>query len=94
MPGLSLLWRAVTVGSYDDCTQYDTTQCGFQYSDSGQAAFCPVLQPSSWPALMQVCSSLSLHLTVFTKHQTGTLFISCPHIGHHCILHCFLDQRI
>lgn len=41
-------------GSYADCTAYDTTRCGFEYSDSGQAAYCAVPQPSSWPALMQV----------------------------------------
>ncbi|KAL0019993.1 hypothetical protein WJX79_010913 [Trebouxia sp. C0005] len=41
-------------GSYDDCNQYDDTMCGFEYSNSGQAAYCAVSQPSSWPALMQV----------------------------------------
>ena len=59
---------AVSPGSYDDCNQYDDTMCGFEYSNSGQAAFCAVPQPSSWPALMQVMPVLKL------------LFCFCPGI--------------
>lgn len=51
---------AVSSGSYDDCNQYDDTMCGFEYSNSGQAAYCAVPQPSSWPALMQVMPVLKL----------------------------------
>ena len=50
----------VSSGSYDDCNQYDDTMCGFEYSNSGQAAYCAVPQPSSWPALMQVMPVLNL----------------------------------
>lgn len=53
----SLFW--VSSGSYDDCNQYDTTRCGFAYSDSGQAAYCAVPEPSSWPAMMQVTIPLA-----------------------------------
>lgn len=36
--------------------------CGFEYSNSGQAAYCAVPQPSSWPALMQVIWLAVVHL--------------------------------
>lgn len=75
---LGPLWYAA--GSYDDCTQYDTTQCGFQYSDSGQAAFCPVPQPSSWPALMQVFSPsracMFIASCIFQQAALHTLFMA------------------
>ena len=69
---LSKLW--CDAGSYDDCTQYDTTQCGFQYSDSGQAAYCPVPQPSSWPALMQV------HLLTLARQHAPCLCHAMPYL--------------
>ena len=39
--------------AWEDCDNYDTSRCGFQYSDAGQASFCTLPTPSSWPALLQ-----------------------------------------
>lgn len=61
-----LFWASS--GSYDDCNVYDTMRCGFAYSDSGQAAYCAVPQPSSWPAMMQVTPPLA-HPTVNSLHH-------------------------
>ncbi|GFR42637.1 hypothetical protein Agub_g3573 [Astrephomene gubernaculifera] len=36
------------------CLQYDKTQCGLQYSSEKQASWCEVLEPSSWPPVVQV----------------------------------------
>lgn len=40
--------------SWDECEVYDESNCGLQWSDSGQAAFCAIPTPSTWPALAQV----------------------------------------
>lgn len=32
----------------------DPSTCSFQWSDGGQAGFCDIPNPSTWPALMQV----------------------------------------
>ena len=65
-------------GSYDDCNQYDTTQCGFEHSDSSQASFCAVLQPSSWPALMQVCCFRTSSAPILLKSAISCLALPCP----------------
>jgi ABC-type multidrug transport system ATPase subunit len=41
---------------WEDCQEYDTNQCGFQYSDADQAGFCAVPSPSIWPALFSIPS--------------------------------------
>eukprot|EP00197_Chlamydomonas_leiostraca_P015638 CAMPEP_0202869032 /NCGR_PEP_ID=MMETSP1391-20130828/11649_1 /ASSEMBLY_ACC=CAM_ASM_000867 /TAXON_ID=1034604 /ORGANISM="Chlamydomonas leiostraca, Strain SAG 11-49" /LENGTH=840 /DNA_ID=CAMNT_0049549279 /DNA_START=91 /DNA_END=2610 /DNA_ORIENTATION=+ len=38
------------------CKSKDKSQCGIQYSSTQQSAFCPVPNPSVWPAVMQVPS--------------------------------------
>ncbi|RMZ55176.1 hypothetical protein APUTEX25_005454, partial [Auxenochlorella protothecoides] len=39
---------------YEDCEEYDESRCGLGYSTAAQAMYCPVPQPSTWPALMQI----------------------------------------
>lgn len=39
---------------WEECTEYDSTQCGFEYSDAQQAGFCAVPSPSIWPAMVSV----------------------------------------
>ncbi len=36
------------------CEEYDKGKCGLLYSSPGQANWCEVRDPSSWPAVMQV----------------------------------------
>ncbi|KAL6775733.1 ABCA3A [Auxenochlorella protothecoides x Auxenochlorella symbiontica] len=38
----------------DDCQAYDDSRCGVEYSVNGQAGYCAVPYPPTWPALMQV----------------------------------------
>ena len=33
---------------------FDDTHCGFAYSTADQVAYCPVEQPPTWPALLQL----------------------------------------
>ena len=33
---------------------HDDTQCGFAYSTADQVAYCPVMEPPTWPALLQL----------------------------------------
>lgn len=33
---------------------HDDTQCGFAYSTADQVAYCPVMEPPIWPALLQL----------------------------------------
>lgn len=36
------------------CNPTNNTDCGLQYSDSDQAAFCEILHPPKWPGLVQI----------------------------------------
>jgi hypothetical protein len=38
---------------YAACSAFDDGDCGFQHSSYQQAAFCPVQEPPTWPALLQ-----------------------------------------
>jgi len=42
--------------AWEDCEEFDDSQCGFQYSDAEQAGFCAVPNPSIWPALFTIPS--------------------------------------
>jgi ABC-type multidrug transport system ATPase subunit len=42
--------------AWEDCEEYDESQCGFQYSDAEQAGFCAVPNPSIWPAMFSIPS--------------------------------------
>eukprot|EP00887_Chlorella_sp_A99_P004767 scaffold4.g4767.t1 len=39
--------------SWEDCLETNKSMCGVQYSSSQQVVYCPVLNPSTWPAFMQ-----------------------------------------
>lgn len=39
---------------YAQCNSYNETECGFLYSTADQVAFCEVLNPPLWPAMLQV----------------------------------------
>ncbi|DBA88861.1 TPA: hypothetical protein ACH3X2_000106 [Trebouxia sp. C0005] len=39
---------------YSDCKAHDDTQCGFAYSTADQVAYCSVMEPPIWPALLQL----------------------------------------
>lgn len=40
------------------CKTYDKSNCGVQYSDQGNAAYCAIDTPSTWPPLLQVRFSI------------------------------------
>jgi hypothetical protein len=43
-------------GTYTgDCKTYNKSNCGVQYSDQQNAAYCAIDTPSTWPPLLQVC---------------------------------------
>lgn len=37
-----------------DVQAHDDTQCGFAYSTADQVAYCSVMEPPIWPALLQL----------------------------------------
>ena len=39
---------------------YNDSQCGVQYSNYQQVAFCDVTVPPVWPAMLQVSDPVSL----------------------------------
>lgn len=38
-----------------DCKTYNKSNCGLQFSDQQNAAYCAIDTPSTWPPLLQVC---------------------------------------
>jgi hypothetical protein len=46
-------------GTYTgDCKTYNKSNCGLQYSDQQNAAYCAIDTPSTWPPLLQVGAPL------------------------------------
>lgn len=41
-------------GQFSSCKEKDESQCGLTFSNSQQAVFCPITNPISWPAFLQV----------------------------------------
>lgn len=57
MRSLSLL--DLHAGEFSSCKEKDESQCGLTFSNSQQAVFCPIENPISWPAILQVCLSMN-----------------------------------
>jgi hypothetical protein len=60
-------------GDFDRCAQ-KTTECGIQYSDGGQAGYCAISQPDSWPAMLQVNKPNSITTDILGYHAELSLF--------------------
>ena len=41
---------------WETCEESDDAQCGLQYSNAEQAAFCAIASPSIWPAMVSLPS--------------------------------------
>lgn len=49
---------AVSMGTCPyECLEKSKTECGVRYSTARQSFFCAIPNPSSWPAVLQVCAA-------------------------------------
>lgn len=69
-------------GTYTgDCKTYNKSNCGLQYSDQQNAAYCAIDTPSTWPPLLQVCRNGWQNL--FASLQMCEYGGKGDHVPHH-----------
>jgi hypothetical protein len=65
-----------------DCKTYNKSNCGVQYSDQQNAAYCAIDTPSTWPPLLQVSTlpgaTVANVFTVRAREEQSTV-VSAQH---------------